>query len=383
MQIMKDQNYTAAFRVDQTPEEVFAAINNVRGWWTGEIEGSTDKLGAEFTYRYKEFHYSKQKITELIPGKKVVWRVVDASLNFIEDRTEWNGSEITFHISKQGNKTEVRFTHVGLVPEHQCYSACSSAWGSYINGSLRSLITTGKGEPNQMRIGIIGAGNIGGTLARHLTRLGHLVSIANSRGPESLIDLANEIGAKAVSVTEAATAGEIVIISIPTKAVVDLPQGLFANVSSDVIVVDTGNYHPELRDGCIEAIDRDMPDSRWVAQQIGRPVIKAFNTIFARSLLEKGAPKGAPGRIALSVFGDSSDGKAKLLRLIDDLGFDPVDGGNLDNSWRQQAGTPAYCKDLDSVALRQALEEAVYERVPAYRAAEEARIRKYLAAQKT
>jgi predicted dinucleotide-binding enzyme len=378
---MNDQNFTTGFTVDRTPEEVFAAINNVRGWWTGEIEGSTDKPGAEFTYRYKDFHYSKQKITELIPGKKVVWRVVEASLNFVEDRTEWNGSEITFHISKQGDKTEVRFTHVGLVPEHECYNACSNAWGSYINGSLRSLITTGKGEPNQMRIGIIGAGNIGGTLARHFTRLGHLVSIANSRGPESLTGLADEIGAKAVSVTEAAKAGGIVIIAIPTKAVVDLPQGLFSNASPDGIVVDTGNYHPELRDGRIEAIDRGMPDSRWVAQQIGRPVIKAFNTIFAKSLLEKGTPKGTPGRIALSVFGDSVDGKAAVLGLIDDLGFDPVDGGDLVDSWRQQTGTPAYCKDLEAAALRQALAEAVHERVAEYRAAEEARIRKYLAAQ--
>ncbi len=234
-----------------------------------------------------------------------------------------------------------------------------------------------------MRIGIIGCGNIGGTLARHLTKLGHQVSIANSRGPESLIDLANEIGAKAVSVTEAAKAGEIVIISIPTKAVVDLPKGLFANVSSDVIVVDTGNYHPELRDGHIEAIDRGMPDSQWVAHQIGRPVIKAFNNMFAKSLLEKGAPKGAQGRIALSVFGDSLDGKATVLSLVDDLGFDPVDGGNLDNSWRQQAGTPAYCQDLESAALRQALEEAVQERIAEYRSEEEARIKKYMAAQKT
>jgi 8-hydroxy-5-deazaflavin:NADPH oxidoreductase len=156
-----------------------------------------------------------------------------------------------------------------------------------------------------MRIGIIGSGNIGGTLARHLTKLGHQVSIANSRGPESLTDVANATGAKAVSVTEAANAGEIVVISIPTKAIVDLPKGLFVNVSSDVIVVDTGNYHPELRDGYIEAIDRGMPDSQWVAHQIGRPVVKAFNNIFAKSLRENGIPKGAPGRIALSVAGDS------------------------------------------------------------------------------
>jgi hypothetical protein len=146
---MKGQNYTTAFTVDQTPEEAFAAINNVRGWWSGEIEGSTGKVGDEWTYRYEDIHYSKQKITELIPSKKVVWLVLDSDLDFVKDRTEWNGTEITFEVSKKGDKTEVRFTHVGLVPEYECFDNCSNAWGSYINGSLRSLITTGKGEPNQ------------------------------------------------------------------------------------------------------------------------------------------------------------------------------------------------------------------------------------------
>jgi hypothetical protein len=146
---MNDQNLTTTFTVDQTPEEAFAAINNVRGWWSGEIEGSTDKLGDEWTYRYKDIHYSKQKITELIPGKKVVWLVLDGYLNFVEDKTEWKGTRITFEVAKKGDKTEVRFTHIGLVPEVECFNACSDAWGSYINGSLRSLITTGKGKPNQ------------------------------------------------------------------------------------------------------------------------------------------------------------------------------------------------------------------------------------------
>jgi hypothetical protein len=145
---MSDKNLTSSFTVDQTPEEAFAAINNVRGWWSGEIDGSTDKLGDEWTYRYKDVHYSKQKITELVPGKKVVWLVLDSYLNFIKDKSEWNGSKITFEIAKKGHKTEVRFTHVGLVPDHECYGACSNAWGGYINGSLRSLITTGKGQPN-------------------------------------------------------------------------------------------------------------------------------------------------------------------------------------------------------------------------------------------
>jgi hypothetical protein len=227
-----------------------------------------------------------------------------------------------------------------------------------------------------MRVGVIGAGNVGATLARRLVKLGHQVSIANSRGPESLTALAVEIGATPVSVVDAANAGELVIIAIPTKAVADLPRALFANVPSSVVVVDTGNYHPDLRDGRIDAIDRGMLDSQWVAQQVGRPVIKMFNNILAKSLLEKGVPRGATGRIALSVAGDSSHAKATLLRLVDDLGFDPVDGGDLENSWRQQPGTPAYCRDLDAAALRRALTEPDRSRIAEYRAEEEARIRR-------
>jgi len=234
-----------------------------------------------------------------------------------------------------------------------------------------------------MNIGIIGAGNMGGILACHLTGLGHEVLIANSRGPQSLTALAAEIGATPVSVMEAAKSREIVIIAIPTKAVAGLPRGLFANAPSGVIVIDIGNYHPELRDGRIDAIDRGMLDSRWVAQQIGRPVVKAFNNILAQSLLEKGVPRGTRGRIALSVAGDSSDAKSTVLRLIDDLGFDPVDGGDMNESWRQQPGTPAYCRDLEAAALQRALAEADRSRIAEYRAEREAEIRRYLAAQKT
>jgi hypothetical protein len=146
---VNNQNFTTTFTVNQTPEEAFAAINNVRGWWSGEIEGSTEKLSDEFTYRYKDVHYSKQKITELISGEKVVWLVLDGYLNFIEDKSEWKGTRITFEIAKKGDKTEVHFTHMGLVPDYECYGACSNAWGSYINGSLRGLITTGKGQSNR------------------------------------------------------------------------------------------------------------------------------------------------------------------------------------------------------------------------------------------
>jgi hypothetical protein len=145
---MNNRNLSYAITVDNTPEEAFAAINNVRGWWSGDIAGGTEKLGDVFTYRYQDLHYSKQKITESIPGKKVVWQIVDSQLNFIKNKTEWNGTQVVFEIGRKGDKTEVRFTHEGLVPDHECYTDCSDAWGSYIKGSLKKLITTGKGEPN-------------------------------------------------------------------------------------------------------------------------------------------------------------------------------------------------------------------------------------------
>jgi hypothetical protein len=151
IQTMKTKDYTTSFTVDQSPEEVFDAINNVRGWWSGEIDGPTDKLGAEFTYRYKDLHRSTQKITELVPGKKVAWHVLDAKINFVKDKSEWNGTDIVFEITKKGEKTELRFTHVGLVPGFECYGKCAGAWGFYINESLRSLITTGKGDANERR----------------------------------------------------------------------------------------------------------------------------------------------------------------------------------------------------------------------------------------
>ncbi len=142
-----DKNIAKTITIDQTPAEVFAAINNVRAWWPGEFDGPTEKLGDEFTYRYKEVHYSKQRITESIPGKKVTWLVVDSRLNFLADKGEWNGTTITFEIARKGGKTEMRFTHVGLVPARECYGVCSNAWGSIVEG-LRKLIVTGRAQPN-------------------------------------------------------------------------------------------------------------------------------------------------------------------------------------------------------------------------------------------
>ncbi|HJV21335.1 MAG TPA: NAD(P)-binding domain-containing protein [Holophagaceae bacterium] len=224
------------------------------------------------------------------------------------------------------------------------------------------------------KIGIIGAGTMGSILARHLRRLDLPVLIANARGPGSLAEVAAETGATPVRVAEAVQAADILILAIPTKAIAQLPRGLLAREAHRA-VIDLGNYHPELRDGRIDAIDQGLPDSRWVAQQLGVPVVKAFNTIFAGSLREKGVPRGGKGRIALSACGDVPDAKAITLSLIDALGFDPVDGGGLDDSWRQQPGMPAYCRDLDAPALRRALAAADGTRIAACRLEQEARIR--------
>lgn len=145
---MSDQtNYTTSFTVDQSPDDVFKAINNVRGWWTGEIEGDTDKLGSVFIYRYKDLHYSKQKITEFVPGKKVVWHVEEAEINFVQDTQEWKGTDIVFEIAKKDDTTELTFTHIGLKPQIECYGACSDAWHSLLHGNLRRLIQTGQDQP--------------------------------------------------------------------------------------------------------------------------------------------------------------------------------------------------------------------------------------------
>ena len=221
-----------------------------------------------------------------------------------------------------------------------------------------------------MRIGIIGAGQIGGTLARRLTALGHDVSIANSRGPASLAGLASEVGAKPVTVQQAARAGDVVIVTIPMKNIPRLPAGLFDDVSDTVVVVDTGNYYPQQRDGRIDTIEDGTAESRWVSQQLGRPVVKAFNNIYARHLLERGKPGGTPGRIALPVAGDDRRAKEIIIRLLDQLGFDGVDAGSLDESWRQQPATPVYGTDLDADAVRKALAEARPERPAAFRAGE-------------
>ncbi len=219
-----------------------------------------------------------------------------------------------------------------------------------------------------MKIGIIGSGNIGGTLTRRLGAAGHQVSVANSRGPETLAALARESGAKAVSVREAAHAGDVVIVTIPESRIPDLPKDLFSGVPASVVVIDTGNYYPQ-RDGRIDEILSGTPESQWVERHLGRPVVKAFNNIRAQHLMELGRPAGARDRIALPVSGDDPRAKGVVLKLIDELGFDGVDAGPLSESWRQQPGTPVYATDLNAEGVRGALQQASKERHPEFRVA--------------
>ena len=223
-----------------------------------------------------------------------------------------------------------------------------------------------------MKIGIIGAGQIGGTLTRRFAQLGHEVFVANSRGPAALADLAKETGARAVTAREAAKAGQIVIVTIPEGKIPSLPTDLFENVPLDVIVVDTGNYYPRERDGRIDEIEVGMTESRWVENQLGRSVVKTFNTMNYKYLLEGGRPAGSRERLALPVAGDDAKAKQVVLRLVDQLGFDGVDDGGLDESWRQQPGTPVYGTDFDAAGVRRGLADAKQERAAEFRAAEAA-----------
>jgi predicted dinucleotide-binding enzyme len=216
-----------------------------------------------------------------------------------------------------------------------------------------------------MKIGLIGAGEIGGTLTRRLRALGHEVAVANSRGPETLRDLASETGAQAVTAAEAARGRDLVIFTIPMK---NVPQhrGVFSGVPAEVVVIDTCNYYPRQRDGRIEPIEGGMTEARWVSTELGRPTVKAFNNINWTRLLNNGRPKGDPARIALPVAGDDAGAKAKVIALIDELGFDGVDAGGLDDSWRQQPGSPCYGADLPKAKLLDALKAATPGRKPEF-----------------
>jgi predicted dinucleotide-binding enzyme len=205
-------------------------------------------------------------------------------------------------------------------------------------------------------------------LTSHFVSGGNNVTVANSRGPASLGEFATATGAKAASVSDVALNNDVVVIAIPLKDVPALGSSLFSGARANVIVIDLTNYYPRQRDGRIDAIEDGTIESEWVCEQIGHPVLKAFNTIIAPHLLENGSAPGTPGRIALPVAGDDVKAKAIVMKLVDDIGFDAFDAGTIAESWRQQPGTPVYLKDYNIALTRQALKDASKERTPQWRA---------------
>ncbi len=210
-----------------------------------------------------------------------------------------------------------------------------------------------------MKIGVIGIGAIGGTIARKLVAKGHAVSVANSRNADAVKDFAEKIGATPTDAKGAADGADAIVLAIPIPAMETLPKGLFANLPAGVPIIDTSNYYPGMRDPKIESIEAGMVESNWVSRQLGRPVVKAFNNILAYSLAELGKTKGSAGRLAVAVAGDDENAKRTAMEIVNQVGFDPLDSGSLEQSWRQQPFTPAYCCDYGSEDMRKALDAAV------------------------
>jgi predicted dinucleotide-binding enzyme len=214
-----------------------------------------------------------------------------------------------------------------------------------------------------MKIGIIGAGEMGGTLIRQYSRAGHSVKMANASGTEKLKSLALETGATAVTLAEAVMDVDVIVISIPLIGILKFPQQLLKNISANTVIVDTCNYYP-IRDGSIKEIEDGMTESVWVSNQIQRPVIKAYNNILYRSLANSGRPKGTASRLALPIAGDDKQSKDVVSLLVDNSGFDSLDYGSLQDSWRQQPGSPVYCTDLTLTQLKKSIVKARKDLLP-------------------
>ena len=214
-----------------------------------------------------------------------------------------------------------------------------------------------------MKIGIIGAGLIGKTLAHKFSAAGHRVTLADAKGVAGILDVARQAGAQAVAMETVGKDVEVLLVSIPLKAIPDLASTLRGKLAEDVVLVETTNYWPH-RDHRIDALEQGMVASVWVQEQLGRPVVKAFSNINAYSLKVEGKPQGSPGRIALAVASDDARAKQVVLGLVNDAGFDALDAGPLADSWRQQPGSPAYCTDLTLPELAAARQAARRETLP-------------------
>lgn len=211
-----------------------------------------------------------------------------------------------------------------------------------------------------MKIGVIGTGAIGGTIVKKMIAAGHQVSVNNSSAFNTLMQRANELGALPLPLEDLVKDVDVLILSVPTIAIPNLIKPLFDKVPQDTIIVDTSNYYP-FRDANIEELDNGKVESIWISEKIGRPVVKAFNNLLAETLSSGGMPESVSGRIAMAISGDDAQAKEIVSGLINEAGFDVVDAGSLESSWRHQPGTPAYCTELNVTELKQALNDAVKE----------------------
>jgi 8-hydroxy-5-deazaflavin:NADPH oxidoreductase len=223
----------------------------------------------------------------------------------------------------------------------------------------RRSIEPHEGEADGMKIGVIGIGEMGGTLARRWCEKGHTVRVANSRGLLAVKHFADSIGAEAADVHGAVEGAEVVVLAMAFPVAATLPKDLYDSAAGDVVIIDTSNYYPDVRDSRIPEIDEGMPESIWTSRRLGRPIFKAFNSIMFYALSELGKPEGSSNRLAIPVAGDDPRGKSVVMSLINDMGFDPVDGGLLEDSWRQQPSTPAYCCDYDAETTLRGISAAI------------------------
>lgn len=216
-----------------------------------------------------------------------------------------------------------------------------------------------------MKIGIIGTGAIGSTLAEKLSKAGHQIKVTNTRAMPELEKIAASLGATAATIQDVVKDVDAIIFSMPFNAYKDLPENLLKEVPQDVVVMDTSNYYP-FRDGEIAELEH-ISESVYISEILNRPLVKVFNNILEYTLKHNGKPASAQNRIAISIAGDNEEHKKVVAQLVDQTGFDTVDGGNLAESWRQQPGTPAYCTELNKAALKQALANAEKGKAPAIR----------------
>jgi predicted dinucleotide-binding enzyme len=222
-------------------------------------------------------------------------------------------------------------------------------------------------ESEDMKIGVIGIGEMGGTLARRWVAKGHSVRVANSRGAEAVREFAAGIGAEPADIYGAVEGADVILLAMAYPAVAQLPKDLFNRVGKDVPVIDVSNYYPEVRDKRIPEVDAGTPESVWISRQLGRPIFKAFNSVMAHTLSELDRPAGSEERLAIPVAGDDGRGKQIVMQLVDDIGFDPVDGGSLEESWRQQPSTPTYACDYNAPKTEAGIRAAVKGKAEALR----------------